>query len=93
MTDAGGAVLLFSTAAVLVMVALATPTANRQGRWAFFSMLMLIGSVLAVGCIYLAFAVNVDAGVLFRPYLKIAAGVFAGLWATGVTFAHGWRPR
>lgn len=93
MTDAGGAVLLFSTAAVLVMVALAAPTANRQDRWAFFSMLMLIGSVLAVGCIYLAFAVSVDAGVLFRPYLKLAAGVFAGLWATGVTAAHGWRPR
>ena len=93
MTDAGGAVLLFSAAAVLVMVALATPTANRKGRWAFFSMLMLIGSVLAVGSIYLAFAVSVDAGVLFRPYLKIAAGVFAGLWATGVTLAHGWRPR
>ena len=92
MTDWGGFTLLTMTSLVLGLVCIAIVPVNRQAIWARRAAFMLIGSIFAVGTIYLGFALSVDTGMAWRPHGKIIAGVFAAAFTFCLKKAWGWKP-
>jgi hypothetical protein len=80
-SDPGGAVLLAITGGLMVYVAEMVKPLNRPSEMMRWAILCLAGSIWAVAGIYAAFALDLSAGLTWRPYLKIADGILAALSA------------
>lgn len=81
MSNPGGAILLSITGGLLVYVAEMVKPLNRPSEMIRWAILSLACSIWAVAGIYTAFAIDLSTGASWRPWLKIADGMFAALSA------------